>query len=1855
MVIRYSSSISLAKIVENTFPALTRLMPHRRGHTRCPGTLVQPPAQPLPPTRRPLAWMLLPLQAALAMHTAAAATAVEPYQEYSQKVRAAQQLSSLDDGLFGDSVSLFNGGTEFSVADISLPGNDGLPVELRRRLNVVAEPVIGYVDRFGGAGNWDVDVPSISGVVDASYKWNTNSLGQPKQRCAERLHPETGTQARLRDIFHGFTIRIPGAGSKALLIHEASTFPKLGEGTAGLWTTRDLDGFTCTPMKNGYPGDGFIMHTPNGMKYVFDVGVERSISKVQGRNYTTRSRVQVFLLASRIEDRFGNSVAYHYDAEGYPQRIVASDGREITLTYSNGQLSQAAANGRLWLYGYSGNTLASVVLPDQSAWRYGYSGSLRPLYEMWDAELGPGCMNSPPVTDAAFALSATHPSGAQGQFEFRHLRHPRSGVRKSVCVIDVPGVGGEPHTYYLGTPNYYDMFSLVSKTISGPGLDTPLAWQYRYGSGRSALWGSAVPVPYTPCTDRKVCSVGKTSSIVQPDGSTDLYRYGMQYGVNEGVLLGKRRVAPDGTVAREETYEYVSDDEVTSQPFSARYGGLWGGDDVSTIHVRPLKRSVIAQDGYISSADPDAPPTSATSRTDAQQDGCQGTGCETWFNLPQQASVTASSAGQQVADTYVEEVQQFDSYARPLRYRRYSSLGYSRVDAQEYHDNLGRWVLGQTARATVDDVETSRTEFDANTALPVHEFSFGRRTRSFGYYPNGTVATLTDGNARVTTLENWYRGSPQLIRHPDGSTQSAVVDANGWVLSATDENGYTTGYGYDGAGRITGITYPGNDDVAWNSVAARFEQVQAPELGLDAGHWRHTATVGQQKKTTYFDAFWRPVAESLEDTASPAQSQRWQARRYDSNGRNVFESYPRNPAADGALPFNAAMPGSHKAYDTLGRVIETRQDSELGALVTRTDYLGELLVRTVNPRNQATVTSHQAYHQPGYDLPRDISMPEGIFMDIGRDVFGRVTSLRRRNGDASQSVWRRYVYDAHGQLCKQIEPENGSTVMEYDAAGNMIWTVNGLDLSDAAACNRAEAYASGRRIDRSYDARNRISTLVFPDGRGNQSFSYWPDGLARSITTQNDSAGQQLATNTFQYNGRRLLRAESVDQGAGQVSSIGYGYDGNGNLSHHVLPSGRVLNYAPNALGQASGVWEQATGLALADRVSYYANGAIKSFFYGNGIPHTLQLNARQLPQRSTDAGVLDIQTVYDAAGNTTQLLDTLRGAQHDRSLSYDGVDRLIEARSCSFGGDCVHRFSYDALDNIASWQLGGIKQHFYWYDSKNRLSNIKNEAGSTVVGLGYDVQGNLNNKNGQGYEFDYGNRLRTAAGKESYRYDSQGRRLSSLDQNGGEIRSLYSYDGVLRRTEDLRKGQDTEYAYLGGSLIARLVAEQTPTAPAPPVLVMPAYSNSGTYTAQWNQATGATRYELQEQAEAGDWLDLYSGSATQYVISGRTNGSYSYRLRACATACGSWGAVQSTAVALPPSGDPILTAPAFVVGGNYVVGWSAVSGAGEYTLEEGVEGGAWLMAYTGTALTHAVSGKPGGHYHYRAKACNPAGCGTYSEVRTVEVLGAPTTAPVLSMPAYTATGAFDATWNVVAGASSYELEQQQDGGPWARAYFQAQNSATISGLATGTYRFRVKGCNGAGCGPESDPVSLEVLVPPAAPALNAPAGSNSPQYVVGWTAAPTATGYVLEESANSGVWTQVYNGAALSTSLTGRGNGSYRYRAQACNSSGCGDYSGIATTSVLLPPATPRITISTRTGAPRILCAVSWTTSPTTNRYELMAQSGVVQYAGPNTHYSHVTAACSPTHVVRACSSAGCSDWSSPPTPQIFEPGDSN
>jgi hypothetical protein len=61
----------------------------------------------------------------------------------------------------------------------------------------------------------------------------------------------------------------------------------------------------------------------------------------------------------------------------------------------------------------------------------------------------------------------------------------------------------------------------------------------------------------------------------------------------------------------------------------------------------------------------------------------------------------------------------------------------------------------------------------------------------------------------------------------------------------------------------------------------------------------------------------------------------------------------------------------------------------------------------------------------------------------------------------------------------------------------------------ATSCDASDPSIAARKVNRSYDARNRLTALTFPDGRGNQVWSYEKDGLPASVITYNGSGSTE--------------------------------------------------------------------------------------------------------------------------------------------------------------------------------------------------------------------------------------------------------------------------------------------------------------------------------------------------------------------------------------------------------------------------------------------------------------------------------------------------------------------------------------------------------------------------------------------------------------------------------------------------------------------------------------------------------------------------------------------------------------------------
>ncbi|GAB2665385.1 RHS repeat domain-containing protein [Arenimonas aestuarii] len=1312
-----------------------------------------------------------------------------PWEEVDKRIKASEKVAPLGNNAFGDEVSLSNGALSFSAVDVSIPGNNGLPVAFGRSYSVRDRR---YYTTDAMLADWDIQLPQISGVFATDWL----AEGGSTNRCSSQTPPPMPAGGYLlSDVWSGLNLNIPGVGGGELLKTESAT-TKPSTGGPWLWIAGEQIHVSClTTIQNG-TGQGFLAITPDGTKYWFDWMAQhyepplRRATPTQGlpTGEVPTNRRKNVLYATRIEDRFGNWVQFKYsNAWNQPGRlnagtsqpaITSSDGRTLSVTYNaSGHIATVSDGSRTWSYTYGSlssgrKTLTQVTLPDNSAWNIAF-GSFTTAEIQYTEAFAPGetyrtcTVLEIPLNYASEPVGTiTHPAGAIGTFTVNIKEHGRSKVTLNCGNVTTQNDPNDDANLFAIS---YHAFTLKSKQVSGPALATA-TWNYAYTSGKSVHrypgttfmnpvcvpWHSGMNVPYYNCwdppCDEVQCAGSSTTVVTGPNNEWSRYTYGNTFRFDEGKLktveVGVGEVVT-GNAIRTTLNEYDLD-FAAAAPYPTRFGTGMQVNYASfpSEYHRPLITRTITQQG----------------------------------------------------ENFVWAATDFDALARPTEEYRASTLGQARTDRTTYYDHAGKWVMGQVAntRNVETGVYTSRTGFNTSSLLPTHFYTPGTTTtngllvQTLTYNSDGTVASVKDGNNNTTALSNWYRGIPRTVTFPGSVTQTATVNAHGFVTSVKDELNNTTTYGHDALGRMTSLTHPTGDTVSWAPTTIAYAKVASTEYGIPAGHWRQTVTRGNYRKIIYFDALWRPVIEREYDNAAVTATQRFLGWKYDHEGRVSFAGYPRSTATSIA---SFGTTGTSTLYDALGRPTSVSQTADGGPAVTLYEYQSNFVTKVRNPLNVDTLTSFQAFDTPTTGSPLTITAavgkPEQQITRIDRDVLGKPESVEREGvyGGATLSLTRSYVYDIHQRLCKRIEPETGATLVEYDGAQNIAWTAEGSALT-TSACNRGSVPTS-ERILRSYDSRNRLTLVDYPDSTPDVATTYTADGKVATI-----SRAPTLLT--YSYNKRGLLTFERLEYGSINWLTS-HSYDTLGNLAASTYPSGIQVPYAPNALGQATQAGPYATG------ATYHPNGALAGFTYGNGIVHTMTQNLRQLPERSKDAlgtnVILDDSYDYDLNGNVAGISDALSGQPGNRTMTYDALDRLVGVvAGTAQGGNGT--FAYDPLDNLRVLDQGSRKFR-YVYDANNRLDEIRSPGGTLLHSFTYDARGNTINKDGGGLVFDRENRLTSSQipTATSYVYDGLGRRVREF--MGASTYFYYGQGGKLLYTNDLKTSNRTDHIYLAGSLVA--------------------------------------------------------------------------------------------------------------------------------------------------------------------------------------------------------------------------------------------------------------------------------------------------------------------------------------------------------------------------------------------------------------------------------------------------------------------
>jgi hypothetical protein len=221
------------------------------------------------------------------------------------------------------------------------------------------------------------------------------------------------------------------------------------------------------------------------------------------------------------------------------------------------------------------------------------------------------------------------------------------------------------------------------------------------------------------------------------------------------------------------------------------------------------------------------------------------------------------------------------------------------------------------------------------------------------------------------------------------------------------------------------------------------------------------------------------------------------------------------------------------------------------------------------------------------------------------------------------------------------------------------------------------------------------------------------------------------------------------------------------------------------------------------------------------------------------------------------------------------------------------------------------------------------------------------------------------------------------------------------------------------------------------------------------------------------------------------------------------------TAYVPPPDAPTGLTA---TPGENSVsLSWDATSGATGYKVLRGTTTGIYTVTNSVSSNTNFDATVVGGtEYFYVVQATNSSGAGASSaEVSVTPTIALPS--PPTGLTAIGTNSAVLLSWNIAAGASSYNVKRSTTSGAEVTITNVAETSYTDADIINGTpYFYTVSSTNSAGESADSLEVTATPSIPPAVPTgLIATAGDN--QVSLSWTGSAGAASYNIKRSTTSG------------------------------------------------------------------------------------------------------------------------------------------
>jgi RHS repeat-associated protein len=412
----------------------------------------------------------------------------------------------------------------------------------------------------------------------------------------------------------------------------------------------------------------------------------------------------------------------------------------------------------------------------------------------------------------------------------------------------------------------------------------------------------------------------------------------------------------------------------------------------------------------------------------------------------------------------------------------------------------------------------------------------------------------------------------------------------------------------------------------------------------------------------------------------------------------------------------------------------------LQRLVTMTDQETKTVTLTRNGQNDVTA----------YQDPRTITT------SYTRNGFGEVT--QETSPDAGATVYN--ARDARGLVTQMTDGRGIVTNMSYDTAGRLLTQSYGLN--------------DPENVTYSYD---NITTPATNKGKGH-------------LTRIADQSG----STAFVYNALgQIITDTRVIAAKTYVTS--YLYNAAGNITQITSPSGRIVIYARNTLGQVTGVTTKenagAAVVNVATAMTYRPmSNLLTSLAHGNGLVTTAGYDLDyRLSSLALKDGALNVSSLAYAYGDNLNLTGITDGvtAANSNTLSYSATNRLAAA-SGAWGSNT---FTYDSVGNRLT-DVTTTKNRVATYATTSNRLNSMTENAAAFRTYTYDGAGNIltDVRPGETFAFTYNKRNRpVSVTRNSVAYATYGynalqqlttRSSTAVGAPIGQVAYIYDLEGHL-------------------------------------------------------------------------------------------------------------------------------------------------------------------------------------------------------------------------------------------------------------------------------------------------------------------------------------------------------------------------------------------------------------------------------------------------------------------------------------------